>query len=280
MVYGFQLFYRLCGGVFSRQGYYSAICFSLIKTLLNFILLGFSVFFVFHEISSPVLRKGETRVVFPTSRFLNFLFCCFHKVIFKKPAFQSVGLSMLSLAAFHPDFFFLLPYCPILLNWDFFSQWEDLSWKTALAGRLKSLEGSGCFGIITQNRFHTPDLTVTQPARWTSQQAEGTPLLNPQCPVPFPALPSTRLLILQESHSCQWSVLALRGPGLWGSLAWCGCSLKVGVSYASCCLFGEICEQCDCCHHLLGTFSLKFVFFQFKLIIAQGLLKKTMNRGY
>ena len=184
---------------------------------------------------------------------------------------------MLSLAAFHPDFFFLLPHCPILLNWDCFSQWEDLSWKTALAGRLKSLEGSGCFGIITQKGFHTPDLTVTQPARWASQQAEGTPLLKSS--VPFPALPSTRLLILQESQF-QWSVLALRVPGLWGSLAWCGCSLKVGVSYASCWLFGEICEQCDCCYHLLGIFSLKFVFFQFKLIIAQGLLKKTMNRGY
>ena len=45
--------------------------FSLTKTLLNFILLGFWGFcFVFHEISSPVLSKGETRRVFPTSLLL------------------------------------------------------------------------------------------------------------------------------------------------------------------------------------------------------------------
>lgn len=64
-------FIGFVGGMFSRQGYYSATSFSLIKTLLNFILLfvwGFC--FVFHEISSPVLSKGETRIVFPTSLLL------------------------------------------------------------------------------------------------------------------------------------------------------------------------------------------------------------------
>lgn len=49
-------------------------------------------------------------------------------------AFHFVGLLMLSSPAFHLDFFFLLPYCLVILNLDStsssFPQWKDLFGKS------------------------------------------------------------------------------------------------------------------------------------------------------